>query len=189
MPDTVVTPEGLVVFEAVFQPFKRKGSRADQKAKYQMALAFPPGTNLDALKEIAKECAETEWGPKKVKEKKPRSPFITNYEHEALEGGGWVVIRPTSTRAPGVVDAKVQPILDPEEFHNGCWAKVSVHAFAWDDEQGGIGVSFGLNNVQKTRDGEYLSGGGERRKPEDDFQPVGEAAGGKKASSSDDLFS
>ena len=187
MSETLVTPEGLVVFEAVFQPFKRKGSPPEQKAKYTMALAFPPGTNLDALKAMVKETAEGEWGAAKVKAKKPRSPFITNYEHDAFEGEGWVVIRPTSTRAPGVVDAKVQPILDPEEFFSGCWARASVHAFAWDDPQGGAGVSFGLNNVQKTKEGDRLGGGGSR-KPEDDFEPVGETAGGKKASSSDDLF-
>lgn len=186
MSDTVVTPFGRVFFEAVFEPWAGKNPKPGKKAKYTIALGFPPEADLSGLKRIAKEAADARWGA--TKPKKLRSPFITDYEHEHFPEG-WVLIRPTSTRQPGIVDAKVQPILEPSDFYSGCWARATLHAFDWTSDEGAVGVSFGLNNVQKVKDDEPIGGkGGPRTAPEDDFEPVGESAGGKKPASSDDLF-
>jgi hypothetical protein len=63
-----------------------------------------------------------------------------------------------STKKPGVVDAKVQPIIDPSEAYAGCYARISVHPFAY-DVKGGKGVSLWMNNVQILPGGDPLSGG------------------------------
>jgi hypothetical protein len=69
---------------------------------------------------------------------------------------------------PGVVDAQVQPILDPTEVYSGCYARVSINAFPF-NTSGNRGVSFGLNHVQKLGEGEPL---GSITKAENDFDAV-----------------
>ena len=66
---------------------------------------------------------------------------------------------------PGVVDQQVQPVLDATEVYSGCYARVSINAFAY-NTQGNRGISFGLNHVQKVCDGDFLGG---RSRAEDDF--------------------
>jgi hypothetical protein len=69
------------------------------------------------------------------------------------------------------VDRSVQPILDSSEVYSGCYARVSINAFAY-NTNGNRGISFGLNHVQKTRDGDFLGG---RTRAEDDFEALEDA--------------
>lgn len=78
--------------------------------------------------------------------------------------GHWVV-RASSKSRPSVVDINVQPIIDPNAFYSGCFARATVNFFAY-NKNGNRGVACGLNNVQKIADGEPLSG---RTTPEEDF--------------------
>lgn len=71
---------------------------------------------------------------------------------------------------PGIVDAQVRPILDQTEVYSGCYARVSINAFAF-SASGNKGVSFGLNHVQKMADGEPF---GSFTKAEDDFEALEE---------------
>ena len=48
-----------------------------------------------------------------------------------------------------------QPILDEKELYAGCYMQAEVTAFTYD--YGKPGVSFGLNNVMKVRDGKPLA--------------------------------
>lgn len=72
---------------------------------------------------------------------------------------------------PFVVDAQVQPIIDPTKVYSGMWGNVSVSFFAY-NSAGKKGIGCGLNGLQKTRDGEPLSAG---VTAQDAFQPVGAA--------------
>lgn len=74
----------------------------------------------------------------------------------------------SSKTKPGIVDAAVRPILDSNEVYSGCYARVSINAFPYSNS-GNKGVSFGLNHIQKLRDGEPLGG---RSRAEDDFDVV-----------------
>lgn len=56
---------------------------------------------------------------------------------------------------PGMVDRKVQPILDPEEIKSGDWGNVSLNFYPF-NVNGNSGVAVGLNHVQKVKDGEPL---------------------------------
>ena len=60
-------------------------------------------------------------------------------------------------RKPGVVDAEVNPILDPSELYSGCYGRVSIDMYPY-DVSGAKGIGFGLNNVQKLEDGDRLGG-------------------------------
>ena len=70
--------------------------------------------------------------------------------------GMWFVNANTD-RAPGIVDAHAQPILDRGEVYSGCYGRVSLSFFAF-NTNGNRGIACRLNNVQKLRDGESLGG-------------------------------
>ena len=64
--------------------------------------------------------------------------------------GCWVFTA-SSKQAPFVVDAQVQPIIDPTQVYSGMWAYVNVTFFAYNNA-GKKGIGCGLNGVQKVRD-------------------------------------
>lgn len=64
----------------------------------------------------------------------------------------------SSKSHPGVVDAAVNPILNQSEFYSGCYGRASVNFYAF-NTKGNKGIACGLNNLQKTKDGESLAGG------------------------------
>lgn len=70
--------------------------------------------------------------------------------------GCWF-LNANSDRAPGIVDANAQPILDRNEVYSGCYGRVSLSFYAF-NTNGNRGIACGLNNVQKLRDGEPLGG-------------------------------
>jgi hypothetical protein len=68
-----------------------------------------------------------------------------------------------------VVDQRRNAISKEDNtFFSGCYARASLVAFAY-DKMGNKGVSFALQNIQKTRDGEPFSG---RKKAEDEFDAI-----------------
>lgn len=69
--------------------------------------------------------------------------------------GCWVFTA-SSKQAPFVVDAQVQPIIDPTQVYSGMWANVNVTFFAYNNA-GKKGIGCGLNGVQKIRDDTPLS--------------------------------
>jgi len=66
-----------------------------------------------------------------------------------------------------MVDADLQQIIEPKEIYSGMFCRISLSCYCW--EYGGKkGISFGLGNIQKTRDGDPLGGGGVRADKEFD---------------------
>lgn len=86
--------------------------------------------------------------------------------------GCWVLTA-SSKQAPFVVDKNVQPIIDTTQVYSGMWGNVNISFFAY-NQAGKKGVGCGLNGVQKTMDGEPLSG---RVTAEEAFGPA-QGAGG-----------
>jgi hypothetical protein len=78
---------------------------------------------------------------------------------------GHYIINVSSKLQPCVVDANLQPIIDPTEFYSGCYGRASIRFFAY-NSNGNKGISAGLNNLQKLEDGESL---GSITTPEQDF--------------------
>ena len=83
--------------------------------------------------------------------------------------GCWF-LNANSDKAPGIVDANAKPILDRNEVYSGCYGRVSVSFFAF-NTNGNRGIACGLNNIQKLRDGESLSG---RISAEQEFAGLGD---------------
>lgn len=163
MADIVMTPEFRVSFPAVFKPKRQKGD-ATSEPKYGLTMLFPKGADLSKLKAAAQEVVKEKWGDKPPKNL--RSPFRDQgeKEYEGYEEGA-VFVSASSKQKPGLVDRQRQDIIDETEFYPGCYARATVRAFAYDNN-GNKGVAFGLNNVQKLRDGDPLGG---RTRAQDDF--------------------
>jgi hypothetical protein len=98
-----------------------------------------------------------------------RNPFRDGSEKAELDGyEGMVFASATSKMQPGIVDARVQRIIDENEFVSGHYARATITAYGY-DKAGNVGVAFGLQNIQKLRDGEPFSG---RTAAENDFDAV-----------------
>lgn len=71
----------------------------------------------------------------------------------------------SSLQKPGIIDAAKNPITDEEVFYSGCYGRASINFFAF-NAKGNKGIAAGLNNLQKIKDGDPLSG---RQSAEADF--------------------
>ncbi len=187
MADKILTPEFRAAFISVFRASKARQAPAEQEPRFSVRAAFPPTTDLSTLKANAKQAAEDKWGAGKVP-KTMRSPFRLNSELENPVQGlpdDWIIVTFSAKqdRKPGVVDANVQDIIDESECYSGAWYRVQTNAFAY-DTAGNKGVSFGLENVQKTREGDSLGGG--KTPANKAFAPVG--GGAPAANTTDNLF-
>lgn len=190
---TKITPEFRVSFPNVFQA---KLNDLSGKEEYSLVALFPKGADLTVLKEMAQAAAKAKW-PKGLPANF-RSPFRKQDEREKVneENGekympdgyvkGAIFMNLKSQRQPGIVDQNRQPIISAEDFYAGCWARASITCYAY-DQKGNRGVSFGLSNLQKVRDGEPFSG---RRKAEDEFSAIEGATDAEDTStaSTDDMF-
>ena len=161
MAEKLVTPEFRAAFVGLFKATAPKDNPNGAK-KFSIRAAFPPDSDLEVMKKAAQEVAVEKWGQGKVP-KTVRSPFRLNEELDnPIPGIGddWTVMTFSANedRRPGVVDASVQDIMDDSECYSGAWFRVQVRPFAY-DQAGNKGVSFGMENVQKTRDDDPLGRG------------------------------
>jgi len=184
----VMTPEFRLSFPALFEP-KSFDTEQNANAKYSMVMVFPKSTDISALKEAAGAAILAKWPDKASRPKNLKSPFRDGGEKEDWDGFGpeTIFITVSSKSPPGIVDQKRQPIIDSKEIYAGCYCRATIVPWAY-DKAGNRGISFWLNNVQKLRDGESLSG---RVAAENDFDateevdPFGEEGPEK---SEEDLF-
>lgn len=164
--DKITTPEFRVSFPNVFKPTAFE----NQEPKFGITMLFPKNADLSGLKKLAGAAIAAKWPDKAKRPAGLRNPFRDgDTEKPDTEGySGCIFVRATSKMKPGVVDASVNPIMSEEEFYAGCYARATLTAYAY-DTAGNRGVAFGLQNVQKLREGAPFSG---RSKPEDDFEAV-----------------
>lgn len=161
----VITPEAMISYPHIFSP-QAPMSQGDEP-KYGAAFVFEEGTDLTELKRAVVAAAKERWGEKAIdmmRKGQLRNPLRTDVEGKGYPEGS-VFINAKSKRQPGVVstipdpnnDGKPMRVTDPAEIYPGAIVKASLVAFAY-DYQGNKGVSFGLNNIQKIRDGDRLDG-------------------------------
>jgi hypothetical protein len=185
----IITPKFRASYANVFtpQPAKQpdgtpKMKNGTQVMEYSIMALFAKDADLSALKAAAAAAVKEKWGdnaPKKL-----RSPFRTEKEDGSLPDGleeGAIFMNFKTTMKPGLIDASNQDIIDPVDFYRGCFARASVRAYAYGGPGTSFtpGVAFGLQNLQKLADGEPL--GGQRVKPQNEFEPVAGATAGADA--------
>ena len=189
----VISPEFRASFPTLFQARKVNESDPNEKAKFSIQMIFRVAetpeskqkgekvVDLKGLKAAVAQILLRHLGPtwsEKIKERKGdgsslyRLPFRDGNAIEKRDvdgyGPGTVFIGASSQFKPGVIDAQKVEILSPNDFYGGCYARAQVNPY-WYNRAGNQGVTFGLNNVQKIRDGEPFSG---REKAEDAFDAI-----------------
>ncbi len=199
-------------FPALFEP---RAAKQGDKPMYSITMLFrvtetkeskERGENvvsIQKLKDAVKAVAEQKFGTDRSKWPKLKLPFRSCLTEEDKDKKGrpgidegviWVEAKsdPRYNPRPGVVfshagpDGKPALLTIPTDFQGGCYAQATVNPYHW-EYMGKQGISFGLQNVQKLRDGESFSG---RTSADNDFdaidapsggaQPVGAAAGSSK---------
>lgn len=187
MSDNLMTPEFRLSFPALFKATKPKSAPAAQEEKFGCAMLFETGEDLSKLRAAAEAAAIEKWGdniPKNL-----RNPFKDQGDQK-YDGyvDGAIFINANSKQRPGVVNEQVEAIIDESEIYPGCYCRATVRAFGYGGAGTGFapGVAFGLQNIQKVRDGESLSG---RSAPEEDFAPLEGAGDNTESVASEKLFS
>lgn len=144
-----------------------------QEPKYSVCLLIPK-SDKETLRKIkaavvaAKERGKSIWDGKIPANLKLPLRDGDEDRPDQPEYAGHYFINANSKMQPGIVDKNVQPILDSTEVYSGCYARVSINFFPY-NQAGNKGIGCGLNNIQKIADGDYLGG---RSRPEDDFDAV-----------------
>lgn len=169
MPTKVITGEVRFSYANVWVPTSIE--EGDEK-KYNVSLLIPK-KDKKTVRAIEEAIAtETELLLEKLGVKVlPKGAKIAELRDgdeeypgdETMEG--MYFIRVSSKTKPGVVEkdpetGKVIEIINPDEFYSGCYGKASVNAYWYaPDKKPYKGVTLGLNNVMKTKEGEALGGG------------------------------
>lgn len=153
--------------------FKSRSFQAGQDAKFSICLLIPKSDKATikkikaAIDEAVEQGIAEKWGGKKPANLKlPLRDGDDERADEAAEYEGMYFLNANSTQKPGIVDADLNEILDPDEVYSGCWGRASINFYAF-NTNGNKGVGVGLNNIQKLKDDTRL--GGARASAEDDF--------------------
>lgn len=175
--DSVVLSEVMILYPHFYEPHLPRGSAADAKATYQCTILLPADYDCSALERLALTTATKAFGSDagmKLKAGAIKNPFRQQSEKAAQGKDGYAMegryINVKSDRQPGVVDQKMQPIIDPSAVFGGCWCNVQVNCYPWDNPLSGKGLSFGLLNVQLVRKDKPV--GGTNPDPKTVFKPL-----------------
>lgn len=171
MSDTKVIT-GLVRFSYA-QVFEPKAVNEGDDPKYSVSILIPKKSKeMVKVIKAAIEAAAVAGKPK-FKNKDPKK--IKNFHWPLRDGdeereddptyAGMYFVNASSKQKPQIVDKDRDPILDQEDFYSGCWGRASVNFYAF-AVSGSNGVACGLNNLQKLKDDESLTG---RSSAADDF--------------------
>ena len=160
MNTAVVTGKVRLSYVSLFEP---RESQNGGDAKYSATILLPKGDTdtmnriQTAINAAAQEGINKKWGGQQ-----PAKIDIPLRDGDGVRPNGeafgdeckgcWVFTASSRTR-PGVVDQRVQPILDSTQVYSGMYAHVDINLYPY-NSNGKKGIGFGLNNVQKVADGE-----------------------------------
>jgi len=187
----LTSPVGIACFEHVWEP---DAMEEGKEKRYSVLLVFNEEVSGDlkkALSELKQKCmaaatekfGEDTWRAlhKKGKFRFPWRKASDYDEYGApFDEDGAMMCSFQSKSPPGVVDRRAKPITDRSEFYSGALARVTYAVWPY-DSNGNKGVTLLLNNVQKIKDGERLSG---KPSAEEDFDAV---EGGSDDADEEDL--
>lgn len=166
----VITEPVRLSYVHLLEPWSNDPTK---KAKYSVVLLIPKDDKVTigrvaAAKKAAKEAGiarfGASWGKKDL-----RNTIHDGDEEGDLDSNpeyaGNLYITVSSDTRPSVIDRNGNLITDPDDIYSGCFARVSINAYPYSNS-GNVGITFGLNNVMKWRDGDFLGG---RSSAESDF--------------------
>ncbi|MDD6826646.1 MAG: DUF2815 family protein [Oscillospiraceae bacterium] len=143
--------------------------------KYSVSLIIPKSDTKTVEKVKAAIQAAYEEGQSRLKGNGKSVPALSVLKTPLRDGdterpddeayANSYFINANSATKPGIVDAACNPILETSEIYSGFYGRASINFYAF-NSNGNKGITCGLNNVQKLRDGEPLGG---KSRAEDDF--------------------
>lgn len=143
--------------------------------KYSVSLIIPKSDKVTIAKIRAAIQAAYEEGTSKLKGSSKSVPQLSTLKTPLRDGDierpddpnykNCFFINANSVTKPGVVDANLNPIIDPSELYSGIIGRASINFYAF-NSNGNKGIACGLNNLQKLADGTPLGG---HSRAEDDF--------------------
>jgi hypothetical protein len=146
----LVTPYATLSFPVLFAPKPRSEGG---EPVYSAALLFDDAAQRSheykAMQQACIDAARTKWGAT-VNISSIKMPFTDAGEKADKYQGyepGIMVINPWSKQKPGIVDARKNDVLLPEQVYAGQLVRAQIVPFAWMNS-GKKGVSFGLNHIQ-----------------------------------------
>lgn len=155
--------------------FKARSLEEGKKPQFGCTLLIPKSTDLNALRQEAQKVAIAEWGEAKAKKLVEngllKSPFLdgdgpqaisrkSGERHAGHEGHWFLRVSRQESQGPvRAYDEKVLP-AGPDVIYSGCYGYAVVNCYAWENDKGGVGISFGISMFQKVKDGDRLGGGG-----------------------------
>lgn len=165
MSNTIVTGEARLSYVNVFEP---RSNQNGGEPKYQVTVLLPKSDTVTKAAIDREIQAELQNGvATKFGGQMPAMPAIPIHDGDGVRPNGepfgeecrgcWVFTA-SSKQRPEVVDENCQPILSATSVYSGCYGRVSIRFFAY-NQAGKKGIGCGLGNVQKLRDGEPLGGG------------------------------
>jgi hypothetical protein len=148
MPATALnTPYAVLSFPQIFSPKPRaEGGDPVFSCSLLFAVAEQKSPAFKAMQDAVLSLAKEKFPSVPVKSL--MLPFRDAGE-KAYSGyePGMLYISPWSKYKPGVVDVRLQDVLDPAEVWAGQKVRANVLPFAWTNT-GKRGISFGLNHIQ-----------------------------------------
>ena len=155
----VVTDIVRLSYEHVWEPNSINGGTP----KYSVSLIIPKSDKktIEAINNAVDNAIKdgvSKFGgkvPNKAGIKIPLRDGDVERDDDAYKNSYF--INANSTSAPQIVDSSVKPILDRNEVYSGCYARVSINFYAFNNN-GNKGIACGLGNIQKVKDGEPLGG-------------------------------
>lgn len=120
---------------------------------------------IDKAIDNAIEAGLSKFGGKKPNKASIKLPLRDGAEKDDENYDGKYFINCNSQQKPQIVGADKMPITDETEVYSGCYAKVSISFYAF-NQAGNRGIACGLGNIMKLEDGEPLGG---RTSAADDF--------------------
>jgi Enterobacter phage Enc34, ssDNA-binding protein len=149
MPTPLITPYATLSFPNLFQP---RAMVEGGEAKYGCALLFDAAAQqspqFKAMQKAVHDICKDKFPNVNLntlvlpfKDAGEKSDRYQGYEE------GVIVIDAKSKQKPGIVDARNQDILLPEQVYAGQVVRAQLMPFHW-NQAGRRGVSFGLNHIQ-----------------------------------------
>jgi hypothetical protein len=171
VPGTNITVPARLSYLHIWEPAKMADGSGELKYSASLIIKKSDTATVEAIKkaiELAKQAGAPKWGGKiPANLKLPlRDGDVDRPNDDAYKDSYFVTA--SSKSKPGIVGKDVKPILDESDVYSGCYGNVNINFYAF-KVAGSQGVACGLNHVQKTKDGEALSG---RGKAEDVFTPI-----------------
>lgn len=166
----VVTGVVMLSYAHVYEPHK---ANDNDEAKYSASIIIPKSDTETIAKIKRAIAAATEDG--KTSKWKGRIPSglhnpLRDGDEDRPEDESYkdsYFFNCSSKQQPQMVDLQRQDLIEPGALYSGCYVRVSVNFFPYDNS-GSKGIAVGLNAIQKVKDGTPLGGGTNAKEDFDD---------------------